>query len=1160
MCIAAVMTIAYLSFRGLFTLNLASPAGVAMSLMLYVAECYGGFLLFLFFFQIWDVRNPAPVPARPGRTVDVLIPTYNEDPQLLRGTISAALKISYPHRTYVLDDGKRPEVQALCAELGADYITRPDHLHAKAGNLNHALKMTDGELVVIFDADHVAERHFIDRLVGYFDDDRMGFVQTPHAFYNFDAFQGVLNYERGEYWEEGMLFYNVTQPGKNRWNGVSFCGSSAMFSRQALEDVGLVATESITEDMLTGLRMHAKGWKSLFVNERLVAAMAADDITSFNTQRLRWGEGNLGIFAIANPLTIQGLTWAQRLCYLGSMLSWTTGVQKLLIYCTPMLMLLSDVAPVNKMTWQLGLIMSVYLAAIWTGVKVASNGYGWLLAIELTQMTCFWLQVKATWRAIFKRRKATFVVTSKRGRQSNSILKHLAPQITYIAASAIAITWALTRYRLNLSSDVIGLVVGSALLIINSCLAWVVIQRALRSKDRRSSWRHPVALHVDYCAYPAQGGAVRGQCVTRDINETGLGMVAFDQLQKGAELDLTISAAGQSVTCRGVVRSQVAAIHVHAKSGPAAQAFVYGVEFLKPDMYQLDVLWWMGAQFAVGLNYERFAGGQFGLGAIESRKLPTCKDEFAFELPVRLNFGGGETIDAVTETIGPESMTVLLPECDSAAKPLRIEMATPYGAVEAVAEAVESKTRALAGCQVRDTRYQFQRLSADACATLQATLGQHRSKELAAVIRSTPQRRPPESLRPAALVMSTTGIAAAVVLSCVLLFEQDDVVLARAEAGRRISASQMVRLDEMVVRACGGPELNESLALRLRNVMSALGQTDEVTEIDDAFANGNPRTIEGQTLKAESLQNLDRPKAAEAIYRVLLAKLDRYYDDRSRWNVILAAARNASNLGDLPEAIHRYKSLSKYGMLTDAARLEYAGVLSKAGDTDEAETILEQGAPMAQDLRLLASIYSSNKKFSKAIGVYRELLKLQPDDLLALRGVADNYFWEQNFSNAATIYREILNRTPDSEAVQQLLAESLLYDRSYPAAVDEYASLIERFPKRIDLWDGFLMAASGSPSLSGADRNTLEQIYRERECHPSSEAFMTDLANAIAKHGKPTEAVPLLQTLVERAPDDAALRLRLADTLHNLGRYKEADTQFRWLLDNPSSYATAKSP
>ena len=71
----------------------------------------------------------------------------------------------------MLDDGKRADVKALCEELGADYVTRPTNLHAKAGNLNHALQMTDGEFVVIFDADHVAERHFIDRLVGYFDDE-----------------------------------------------------------------------------------------------------------------------------------------------------------------------------------------------------------------------------------------------------------------------------------------------------------------------------------------------------------------------------------------------------------------------------------------------------------------------------------------------------------------------------------------------------------------------------------------------------------------------------------------------------------------------------------------------------------------------------------------------------------------------------------------------------------------------------------------------------------------------------------------------------------------------------------------------------------------------------------------------------------------------------
>ena len=289
--------------------------------------------------------------------------------------------------------------------------------------------MTDGEFVVIFDADHVAEPHFIDRLIGYFGDDRLGFVQTPHAFYNFDAFQGVLDYKRKVYWEEGMLFYNVTQPGKNRWNGVTFCGSAAMFRRKSLEEVGLIATQSITEDMHTGLRMHAKGWKSLFVNERLIAAIAADDVTSFNTQRLRWGEGNLGIFAFDNPITIRGLTIAQRLCYLGSMLSWTTGVQKLLIYFTPVAMLLTSISPVRSMTWQLLAITILYLITIWSAVKIACNGYGRLMAIELTQMACFWTQVRSTWRAVFKRKRATFVVTAKRGRQSNSILKHLAPQI-----------------------------------------------------------------------------------------------------------------------------------------------------------------------------------------------------------------------------------------------------------------------------------------------------------------------------------------------------------------------------------------------------------------------------------------------------------------------------------------------------------------------------------------------------------------------------------------------------------------------------------------------------------------------------------------------------------------------------------------------------------
>ena len=275
MVAALVASVVYLLYRGFYTLNLEGWFATTFSVTLYAAEVYGCCLMGLYFFQIWDLRDPAHVPAPAGKTVDIFIPTYNEDPDLLRGTITAAQAVSYPHETYVLDDGDRATVRALCEELNCKYIRRDDNLHAKAGNINHAMEQTTGEFVIILDADHVAEANFIDRTLGHFGDEDLAFVQTPHAFYNYDNFQGVLDYRKGIYWEEGQLFYNCTQPGKNRWNAVSFCGSAAMFRRAALETVGLIATESITEDLHTGLRLHSKGWKSLFVNERLISGQAA---------------------------------------------------------------------------------------------------------------------------------------------------------------------------------------------------------------------------------------------------------------------------------------------------------------------------------------------------------------------------------------------------------------------------------------------------------------------------------------------------------------------------------------------------------------------------------------------------------------------------------------------------------------------------------------------------------------------------------------------------------------------------------------------------------------------------------------------------------------------------------------------------------------------
>src|SRR5262249_42516324 len=159
---------------------------------------------------------------------------------------------------------------------------------------------------------------------------------------------------------------------------------------------GYIATETITEDMHTGMRVNARGWKSLALSERLVAGQAAPDVTTFHTQRIRWGEGNLSIMAYDNPLTMRGLTWPQRLCYLGSMVHWAGGLFKLAIYLTPILMMFTGVPPVREFNWMLLSIVVLYLLASIYGCHVASNGYGSFPYGELFCMVNFWTQIRGT--------------------------------------------------------------------------------------------------------------------------------------------------------------------------------------------------------------------------------------------------------------------------------------------------------------------------------------------------------------------------------------------------------------------------------------------------------------------------------------------------------------------------------------------------------------------------------------------------------------------------------------------------------------------------------------------------------------------------------------------------------------------------------------------
>jgi len=299
---------------------------------LIAAELFGWISLGFYAFFAWHAPEQVQ-PALPGSalavdmTVDVFVCTYDEPYSVLAPTLMACAAITSPHTTYVLDDGRRPEIRELAMRYGARYLTRPDNAHAKAGNINHALPLTNGELILFLDADHVPRPDILDATVGYFVDPAVALVQTPHDFLNRDSAQHT-----GPARHEQTLFYDVIAPGKDRHNAMFWCGSATVVRRAALLDVGGVLTDTVAEDFHTTIRMHARGWRTRYHNETLVQGLAPHNLDGFLLQRARWARGNLAVLRTReNPLTCRGLTGTQRLSYSASLANYFGGLQRALL-------------------------------------------------------------------------------------------------------------------------------------------------------------------------------------------------------------------------------------------------------------------------------------------------------------------------------------------------------------------------------------------------------------------------------------------------------------------------------------------------------------------------------------------------------------------------------------------------------------------------------------------------------------------------------------------------------------------------------------------------------------------------------------------------------------------------------------------------------------
>ena len=308
---------------------------------------------------------PSPLPE-----VDIFIPTYNEPLDVLEKTIVAAAAVDYPHKTvWVLDDGRRDGLRTLCEEAGVRYLTRPDNLHAKAGNMNHALQHAQGQFIAVFDADFVPAKNFIRRTLGFFSDPAIGIVQTPQHFYNKDPIQTNLGLMQ-IYPDEQRLFFDQMAASRDAWQAAFCCGSCSIMRREAVDAIGGIPTESITEDLLTTLVMLRKGYQTIYLNERLSMGLAAESIKGFFVQRERWCRGAIqSLFLKAGPLG-PGLSVIQRILFFPT--SWLTQYAvRLMLIAMPLAYLLLGWLPfhftntADMVFYQVPVFLSFFLAMRW---------------------------------------------------------------------------------------------------------------------------------------------------------------------------------------------------------------------------------------------------------------------------------------------------------------------------------------------------------------------------------------------------------------------------------------------------------------------------------------------------------------------------------------------------------------------------------------------------------------------------------------------------------------------------------------------------------------------------------------------------------------------------------------------------------------------------
>ncbi|HSH66694.1 MAG TPA: glycosyltransferase family 2 protein [Bacteroidia bacterium] len=313
---------------------------VFLFVLLSIIFWYGMLRLILIWIGYLGISKPDHVPAKEGLKVAIFTTSSPGEPiEMFEKTLAACCNVRYPHTTYLLDDTRDPAFKECAERYGAVWFELIGIPGAKAGKINAALKLTNEDFILVLDPDHIPFPDFLDHTLGFFEDEKVGFVQVCQAYYNqyrsFTA-KGAA--------EQTYAFYGPVQMSMHGYGCSVAIGANCTFRRKALESIGGHGV-GLAEDLITSIRIHGQGWKSVYNPVIVSRGLVPEDFGSFCKQQLKWARGVFEVTFVEIPRLFRKLSGWQRLSYTTIGTYYLTGINSFFFTIIPFLFFFTNILP-----------------------------------------------------------------------------------------------------------------------------------------------------------------------------------------------------------------------------------------------------------------------------------------------------------------------------------------------------------------------------------------------------------------------------------------------------------------------------------------------------------------------------------------------------------------------------------------------------------------------------------------------------------------------------------------------------------------------------------------------------------------------------------------------------------------------------------------------